>query len=225
MSDVANIMAGYDRWAAVYDTDKNLMQTIEGLAVRRMFGLVEGLKVLDFGCGTGRHALCLAENGAVVTALDFSEGMLSEARRKPEAYLVDFLPHDLREPLPYADSKFYLVVSGLVLEHLDDLDLFFAEIHRVVKPLWRAIVSGMHPVMFLRGSQARFIDTVSGDLVRPSSVNHKLGDMIIAAVKTDFEFRSIGEHSPDETFIDNFDMKPTSIDWPMVIVFELCRTE
>ena len=225
MSDVANVMAGYDRWPAVYDTDQNPMQALEGLAVREMLGNVAGLKVLDLGCGTGRHALRLAENGAVVTALDFSKGMLSEARRKPGADLVDFLPHDLSEALPFAESEFDLVVSGLVLEHLDDLELFFSEIDRVVKPDARTIVSAMHPAMFLRGSQARFTDPISGDLVRPGSVDHKLGDMIMAAAKTDFELRSIDEHSTDATFIEQFDMKATSINWPMVVVIELCRTE
>ena len=225
MSDLANVMAGYDRWAVVYDADQNPMQALEGLAVRDRFGNVDGLKVLDLGCGTGRHALRLAENGAVVTALDFSEGMLSEARRKPGADLVDFLPHDLSEPLPFAESEFDLVVSGLVLEHLDDLDLFFSEIHRVVKSHGRAIVSAMHPAMFLRGSQARFTDPISGDLVHPGSVDHKLGDMIMAAVKTNFELCSIDEHSPDAAFIEQFDMKATSTDWPMVVVMELSRTD
>jgi malonyl-CoA O-methyltransferase len=151
--------------------------------------------------------------------------MLSEARRKPGADLVDFLPHDLSEALPFAESEFDLVVSGLVLEHLDDLELFFSEIDRVVKPDARTIVSAMHPAMFLRGSQVRFTDPVSGDLVRPGSVDHKLGDMIMAAAKTDFELRSIDEHSTDATFIEQFDMKATSINWPMVVVIELCRTE
>jgi len=73
LSDVANVMAGYDRWPAVYDTDQNPMQALEGLAVREMLGNVAGLKVLDLGCGTGRHALRQAENDAVVTAFETSQ--------------------------------------------------------------------------------------------------------------------------------------------------------
>ena len=47
------------------------------------------------GCGTGRHALWCAEQGANVTAVDFSEGMLAAAREKPFAERVNFLQLDL----------------------------------------------------------------------------------------------------------------------------------
>ena len=62
--------------------------------------------------------------GAVVTAVDFSEGMLAEARRKPGAEAIRFVVHDLHEPLPFT-AEFDLVVSGLVLEHIRELNGFF----------------------------------------------------------------------------------------------------
>src|SRR5437764_346742 len=135
MSDAPpSVRTGYDRWAAVYDHDANPLQALEGPVVREAVGDVRGLAVLDLGCGTGRHSLWLAAGGAVVTAVDFSEGMLTEARRKPGAESVRFLVHDLHEPLPFADGTFDRVVSGLVLEHLGDLDVFFREARRVLKP-------------------------------------------------------------------------------------------
>ena len=53
--------------------------------MRDALGDVRGRRVLDLGCGTGRHAIPLAAAGAVVTAVDFSEQMLAAARRKPGA--------------------------------------------------------------------------------------------------------------------------------------------
>jgi ubiquinone/menaquinone biosynthesis C-methylase UbiE len=41
-----------------------------------------------------------------VTAVDFSEGMLAEARRKPGAAAVRFVRHDLHEALPFASATF-----------------------------------------------------------------------------------------------------------------------
>jgi ubiquinone/menaquinone biosynthesis C-methylase UbiE len=90
---LASVRVGYDRWAEVYDHDANPLQALEEPIVRRMIGDPRGLKVLDLGCGTGRHALWLAARGATVTGADFSEGMLEEARRKPGAEQVRFLRH------------------------------------------------------------------------------------------------------------------------------------
>lgn len=41
-----------------------------------------GDRVLDMGCGTGRHAIALAQIGALVTGVDVSEGMLDQARQR-----------------------------------------------------------------------------------------------------------------------------------------------
>src|SRR5262245_53664676 len=87
--------AGYDRWATVYDHDGNPLQALEEPRVWALLGEVRGLRVLDLGCGTGRHAIPLAAAGAHVTALDFSDGMLAVARDKPGADAVRFIQHDL----------------------------------------------------------------------------------------------------------------------------------
>ena len=109
---VASVRHGYDRWAAVYESDANPLPALEAPVVRTAIGDVRGQSVLDLGCGTGRHTAWLAEAGASVTAVDFSEGMLAEARRKPGMESVRFLAHDLHDPLPISDDSFDLVVSG-----------------------------------------------------------------------------------------------------------------
>src|SRR5207253_4044887 len=105
----------------------NPLQALEEPEVRAAVGDVGGLTVLDLGCGTGRHAIWLAAAGAAVTAVDFSAGMLAEARHKPGADAVRFVVLDLHEPLPFGDGVFDGVVSGLVLEHLRELAGFFRE--------------------------------------------------------------------------------------------------
>lgn len=49
-----------------------------------IFQLPPGSKLLDMGCGTGRHAVELARRGYVVTGVDLSAGMLKEARQAAE---------------------------------------------------------------------------------------------------------------------------------------------
>jgi SAM-dependent methyltransferase len=220
-SPLQGVRSGYDRWALVYDHDANPLPALEEPFVREACGEVSGLTALDLGCGTGRHALWLAEAGAVVTAVDFSEGMLREARTKPGADRVRFLVHDLHEPLPFPDGSFALLVSGLVLEHLRALPPLFAEARRLLQPGGRAVFSAMHPAMFLRGSQAAFTDPDSGLKVRPGSLPHTLGEMVMAAVGAGLTPEAIGEHAPDEAFAARFPRAARYVGWPMLVVLQL----
>ncbi len=197
---LSSVRLGYDRWASIYDHDANPLQALEGPIVRSALGDVRGLIALDLGCGTGRHALWLAASGAIVTALDFSPGMLALARRKPGSDAIRFLEHDLHNPLPLDSDSFDLLVSGLVLEHIVDLDPFFTEARRVLRSGGRAVISAMHPAMFLRGAQARFTDPTSGQIVQPGSIPHSISAFILAAVSAGFTLTNSAEFAPDAAF-------------------------
>jgi ubiquinone/menaquinone biosynthesis C-methylase UbiE len=222
MSDaIANVRQGYDRWASVYDHDANPLLALEEPQMRAMIGEPGGLEVLDLGCGTGRHAIWLAGAGARVTAVDFSAGMIEQARGKAGAEGIRFLLHDLRERLPFGDESFDLVICGLVLEHLRELGAFFVEIRRVLKRGGRAVVSGMHPAMFLRGSQARFTDPNSGELVQPGSVCHSVSEFVMGAIGAGLEVLDIAELAPDAEFAARFPRAQKYVGWPMLIVFSI----
>ncbi len=53
------------------------------------FGLTCGDKIIDIGCGTGRHSLELARRGYKVTGLDLSSKMLEEAKKVSEAEILE----------------------------------------------------------------------------------------------------------------------------------------
>ncbi|HEY8502952.1 MAG TPA: class I SAM-dependent methyltransferase [Gemmataceae bacterium] len=218
--ELSSVRVGYDRWAAVYDHDGNPLQALEGPVVRAAVGDVRRLNVLDLGCGTGRHSLWLASRGATVTGVDFSEGMLAEARRKPGAEAIRFVAHDLHRPLPFG-AEFDLVVSGLVLEHLRELGGFFAEARRVLKPGGRAVVSAMHPAMFLRGTQARFTDPETGEMVQPGSVPHSIAEFVMAAVRAGFRLSDVAEFAPDAEFAARHPRAAKYVGWPMLVVLSL----
>ena len=68
--------------------------------VERELGADRSKRILDIGCGTGRHAIELAKRGYRVTGFDLSEGQLRLAREKAAAagVTVDFQRRDATQP-------------------------------------------------------------------------------------------------------------------------------
>jgi malonyl-CoA O-methyltransferase len=218
------VRSGYDRWSTIYDDEANPLITLEEPAMRAAIGDPRGVDVLDLGCGTGRHSLRLAAAGAAVTAIDFSDGMLAKARAKPGADRIRFLSHDLHERLPLADDSFDLVVSGLMLEHLAKLDGFFSEIRRVLRPGGRAVLSTMHPAMFLRGTMARFTDPATGEKVVPGSVPHSISDFVMAAIRAGLRLTHIEEAAADEELVRSCPRAEKYVGWPTLVVMTTEKT-
>jgi len=172
------------------------------------------------GCGTGRHALRWSAAGARVTALDFSEAMLERARAKPGAQAVRFVQHDLATPLPFAGASFDQVLCCLVLEHIMDLDPFFAELRRVCRPNGFVLLSAMHPAMFLRGVQARFIEPASGRRIGPASHVQQVSDYLMAAVRAGLNLKHVSEHSVDASLTAQSPRAEKNLGWPMLLLLK-----
>lgn len=94
-------------------------------------GPVDGLRILDLGCGKGRFARILANRGARVVGLDVSPGMLAAAR----SVGLDCVLGSARR-LPFASSSFDAAVAVEVFEHLGPhaVDEAIAEVSRVLRP-------------------------------------------------------------------------------------------
>jgi SAM-dependent methyltransferase len=109
-------------------------------AVPRMLELLgaqPGDTVLDGGCGPGVHAIRAARAGLKVKAIDISESMLAEARRRVERAgvgdSVEFAREDLTH-LSFLDGAFGHVFSWGVIIHIHDIERALDELIRVVAP-------------------------------------------------------------------------------------------
>jgi 2-polyprenyl-3-methyl-5-hydroxy-6-metoxy-1,4-benzoquinol methylase len=84
------------------------------------------LKILDVGCGTGRHAIELSKRGYTVTGIDLSDSQLARAREKAEKehLKISFVKHDARN-LPYQkefDMAIMLCEGGFPLMETDEMN-------------------------------------------------------------------------------------------------------
>ena len=150
------VVPGYARWASVYD-DPNPLVIVEEPAVRHaLAGWPRPWRVLDVGCGTGRHSAYLVELGHTVTGVDVSPEMLHVARRKTRA--ARFVEGPMA-PLPFDEGQFDGAVCALALSHVANINEPIAELARVVRPGGRLVVSDFHPFMVLLGGQAGFRTT------------------------------------------------------------------
>ena len=212
---------GYDRWADVYDGDRNPLVLLEEPHVARLLGDVRGLSVLDVGCGTGRHALRLAKRGAQVTGVDFSAGMLGKARQKSGAEKVTLVEHNITASLPFAPASFDRVLSCLVLDHVPDVRVFFAELRRVCRRTGFVVASVMHPAMELKGVQARFQDTQSGVEVRPASFSHQISDYVMGALNAGLRLVELSEYAVDEALVSQSQRAEKHLGWPLLLLMKL----
>jgi len=213
---------GYDRWAEIYDDEQNPLIEVEQSVVDRLVGDVAGLDVADVGCGTGRHAVRLAAAGARVVGVDFSGAMLARARAKQRSEGVTWIEHDLtRLPLPLPKQAFDRVLCALVLDHIESLPDFFAELRRVCRSDGRVVTTVMHPAMMLKGTQARFRDPRSGRETRPRSFANRIADYVNGALDAGLEIRQVGEVDVGAELAERMPRAQKYLGWPILWWMEL----
>jgi ubiquinone/menaquinone biosynthesis C-methylase UbiE len=106
---------------------------------------VPGETVVDLGCGRGQdvvRAAALVRDGGHAIGVDLSAEMLEKARRLVPKSLsnVRFVRSGLA-PLALPDAIADVVVSNCAINHAPDKEAVYREIHRVLKPGGRFVVS------------------------------------------------------------------------------------
>ncbi|MFD8023946.1 class I SAM-dependent methyltransferase [Streptomyces lavendulae] len=110
-----------------------------------LIGEVNGLDILDAGCGPGLYLSELCARGARPVGVDQSADMVRLAGERLGS-LAKVRQHDLAEPLTWADDEsFDIVLLALVLHYLSDRVSTLRELARVLRPSGQIVVSTSHP--------------------------------------------------------------------------------
>ena len=117
----------FENYGKKYDNEVFTQGTLgECDFIEKEAGYNKDIKILDIGCGTGRHAIELTKRGYNVTGVDLSESQLFRARQKAREQKLDikFLMHDARL-LPFNkefDLAIMLCEGGFPLMETDEMN-------------------------------------------------------------------------------------------------------
>lgn len=191
-----NVREAYNKWAEVYDNNENKTRDLEAVALRTVLSGRDFENIIEIGCGTGKNTGFLINIARYLTAVDFSEEMLSRAKEKIISEQVVFKRADILQPWSFAERQYELVTFSLVLEHVENLDEIFRKVAQVTKPGGLVFVGELHPFKQYLGTKARF-ETENGTEVLPC-FNHHISDFILAAKNAGFQIQDFSEFFDDD---------------------------
>ena len=90
----------FENYGNKYDLESFTQGTVgECDFIEKEIGLNKSLKILDIGCGSGRHSIELAKREYHVTGIDLSDSLLEKARQKATdlGLAVSFFKCDARQ--------------------------------------------------------------------------------------------------------------------------------
>jgi ubiquinone/menaquinone biosynthesis C-methylase UbiE len=189
---IMTIQSAYDKWSSTYDQDRNLTRDLDQTMTNRALANQRFENILELGCGTGKNTRLLSEISGRVHALDFSEGMIEQARLKLDGNNVQFSQADLNRAWPTQNDSHDLLVCNLVLEHIEGLSFIFKEAFRSLQKGGRFYVSELHPFRQYQGGKAHF---QRGDEVTEVKAHtHHVSEFVQSAAANNLSLESLNEY-------------------------------
>lgn len=121
-------------------------------------------RILDIGCGTGRHSIELTKRGYHITGIDLSDSLLKRAREKAaeQNLVIDFQKHDARQ-LPFNqefDAVIMLCEGAFSLMETDEMNFqILQNAANALKPGGKLIFTTLNGLFPLFHSVKDFLDS------------------------------------------------------------------
>jgi ubiquinone/menaquinone biosynthesis C-methylase UbiE len=159
----------FEDYAKKYDTEVFTRGTVgECDFIENELKFNKALRILDVGCGTGRHSIEMTKRGYRITGIDLSESQLAMAREKAtkENFNIDFLRLDARS-LPFNgefDAAIMLCEGSFPLMETDEMNFEILKgIARALKKNGKVILTTLNGLFPLFHSVEKFLTSESGE--------------------------------------------------------------
>lgn len=135
-----------EEWFELAQTGESRMHFIMPKMLEYI-GNVDGLKILDLGCGEGGYSRELAKHNAKVVAVDCSEKAIKYSMKlaKEEALDIKHYIRNSNDLYEINDNEFDIVLCSMMLMDCEDLEGTLSEVVRVLKPNGKLFASVLHP--------------------------------------------------------------------------------
>ncbi|MHC4665008.1 MAG: class I SAM-dependent methyltransferase, partial [Planctomycetota bacterium] len=145
----------FENFAQNYDAEEYTKGTVgECDFIEKEIDYDKTMKIIDIGCGTGRHSIELSKRGYSVIGIDLSESQLQRAKEKAyaQSLKIDFQKHDARSP--HFSNAFDLAImlceGGFSLMETDEMNfLILKNAANALKPNGKLIfttLNGLFPL-------------------------------------------------------------------------------
>lgn len=157
----------FENYGQKYDSENFTQGTIgECDFIETELGFNKSLKILDVGCGTGRHSIELTKRGYSVTGIDLSESQLKRAKDKAnsENLIIDFQQQDARN-LTFNhefDVAIMLCEGGFPLMETDEMNFeILKNVTRSLKTNAKLIFTTLNGLFPLYHSVEQFYESAT----------------------------------------------------------------
>ena len=155
----------FENYRIKYDNENFTQGTIgECDFIEKEINYNKKARILDIGCGTGRHSIELSKRGYTITGIDLSESLLKRAKEKASKHnlLIVFQKHDARK-LPFI-NEFDLVImlceGAFPLMETDEMNFqILRNAASALKPKGKLIFTTLNGLFPLFHSVKDFLDS------------------------------------------------------------------
>ncbi|MQW85552.1 class I SAM-dependent methyltransferase [Sinorhizobium saheli] len=143
-----------DQWARDVRNGYDVYRDLFTLpAFQQFLPPLQGLEIVDFGCGEGTNTRRFAGMGARMTGIDISERMIEYARQMEEAdpLGITYRAASYSADTGFPESSFDAVISTMALMDGPDFGGAMREAHRLLRPGGFLAFSVLHPCFITPG--------------------------------------------------------------------------